>query len=630
MIPSSSAASASFRLSFNNSATHARGPFNKLTGVSNTNSQLVRKDAEQQFISHSKSVSELLTQAVSLAKSTLNTSETDSAHTVQRSVSGNISCDTVDSRADVAQVSRGAGSASLNEKIAVALDSLPSGRQFSVGKSEAAKTELFNDLTFSFKDNTLEKFAAIIENADGKSDRSSKAMQCVNDFMVMRHEIKSRLSPDDSKTLKELDNVTKSFISKIVKNGVGMNSFAAGSSKNYSGLKQFQGICNKLVALDKQSQGASGLSHNVDISNRILNALNNAGLSHEESLQVESLFRDSIEQHNDMLSGINNSQNLTPFEQAQTRLGHETIIFDLLANKLADMAQPKADDVANTGPGPEVKAGPSNQPGINITINAPFTYSYHEGNQGSEIPGMASGSQPASATTPDATQTDESAEVGTLSEDIDSSTDPQQNTQRREVENIFERSVQQSPDLSERHIQTTSAAGSPGQLVSRGSGDATDAVNEQHHDVTDAVTGPAVQPTRQDTQRREVENIFERSVQQTSDLSERHIQTTSAAGSPGQLVSRGSGDATDAVNEQHHDVTDAVTGPAVQPTRQDTQRREVENIFERSVQQTPDLSERHIQTTSVAGSPGSAYIGGPGSSSARTNPAESRRTALNN
>ncbi|MDX6019786.1 hypothetical protein SIL08_05770, partial [Scandinavium sp. V105_16] len=592
MIPSSSAASASFRLSFNNSATQARGPFNKLTGVSNTNSQLVRKDAEQQFISHSKSVSELLTQAVSLAKSTLNTSETDSAHTVQRSVSGNISCDTVDSRADVAQVSRGAGSASLNEKIAVALDSLPSGRQFSVGKSEAAKTELFNDLTFSFKDNTLDKFAAIIENADGKSDRSSKAMQCVNDFMVMRHEIKSRLSPDDSKTLKELDNVTKSFISKIVKNGVGMNSFAAGSSKNYSGLKQFQGICNKLVALDKQSQGASGLSHNVDISNRILNALNAAGLSHEESLQVESLFRDSIEQHNDMLSGINNSQNLTPFEQAQTRLGHETIIFDLLANKLADMAQPKADDAANTGP--EVKAGPSNQPGINITINAPFTYSYHEGNQGSEIPGMASGSQPASATTPDATQTDETAEVGTLSEDIDSSTDPQQNTQRREVENIFERSVQQTPDLSERHIHTTSAAGSPDQLVSRGSGDATDAVNEQHHDVTDAVTGPAVQPTRQDTQRREVENIFERSVQQTPDLSERHTQTTSVAGSPGSAYIGGPGSSSARTNPAESRRTALNNqGTSFQGLNrgqmggtQDTQRREVENIFERSVQQT--------------------------------------------
>ncbi|MFP2423890.1 hypothetical protein ACLEXA_20535, partial [Pseudescherichia vulneris] len=614
MIPSSSAASASFRLSFNNSATHARGPFNKLTGVSNTNSQLVRKDAEQQFISHSKSVTELLTQAISLVQSGVNTSETDSAHRAQSPASGDLSRASLDNHTEVAQNSRAAGGVSLNNKIASALQSLPSGEKFSAHKAETAKQALLNEIKQS-PSKTLAKFTAIVENNNGKCH--PKAMKCVEDFMVMRHEIKSRLSPDDSKTLKELDNVTKSFIASIAKNGVGMDSAAAGSSKNYSELKKHEAICSKLIALDKQSLQSSGLSYNVEISNRISESLTNAGLTHDEYVQVmdsvNNIFRDSIEEQNSILSSINRSTHLSSFEQAQTRLGQESITFDLLRNALADMAQPKADDAANPGPGPEVEAGPSNQPDINITINAPFTYTYHEGNQGSEIPGMASGSQPASATTPDATQTDESAEVGTLSEDIDSSTDPQQNTQRREVENIFERSVQQSPDLSERHIQTTSAAGSPGQLVSRGSGDATDAVNEQHHDVTDAVTGPAVQPTRQDTQRREVENIFERSVQQTPDLSERHIQTTSVAGSPGSAYIGGPGSSSARTNPAESRRTALNNqGTSFQGLNhgqtggtQNTQRREVENIFERSVQQTPDLSERHIQTTSVAGSPGS-------------------------
>lgn len=507
MIPSSSAVSALLGISLNNPATHARGPLSKVTGVSNNNSQLVRKDAEQQFVYHYKSVTELLTHAVSLAQSGINTSETYLVQRAQEPVNGELSRDSVDNHAEVTQNSRAVGGSLLNEKIASALKSLPSGERFSAQKAETAKQALLNEITtFQLPHKTLVAFTAIVENNSSKPE--PRAMKYVEDFMVMRHEIKSRLAPDDSKTLNELNNVTKSFISTIARNGVGMDSAAAGSSKNYSELKKHEAICSKIVVLDEQSQQSSGLSYNVEISNRISESLTNAGLTQDEYVQVmdsvHNIFRDSISEQNSILSAINRSSHLSSFEQAQTRLGQESITFDLLRNALADIAQPKADDAANPGPGPEIEMGPSNQPGINITINAPFTYTYHEGNQGSEAPGMASGSQQAFTTSSGTTQTDDPivpqsvmTAVRTLSEEMDSSTHPLQDSQRRAMANVFERSVQHTPDLSEQNSQTTYPDESPHRSVSRGLGSSTDAVNELHHDVIDAAMGPAVQPTGQ-------------------------------------------------------------------------------------------------------------------------------------
>ncbi|WP_455648687.1 hypothetical protein, partial [Kluyvera sp.] len=505
MIPTSRTASPLPCFSLNNPATQVRGPLSTVTGVSNINSQLVLKSAEQQFISHHKSVTELLTQAVSLAQNAINTRETDSAQRAQEPANGALSRDSVDNHAEVTQNSRVPGDASLNEKIAKALEKLPTGEQFAAQKAETAKQALLNEIaTFQLPDKTVAAFIAIVENNSGNAD--PRAMKCVEDFMVMRQEIKSRLAPDDSKAIKELNNVTKSFILSIVKNGVGMDSPAAGSSKNHSELKEHQAICNNLVALDKHSQQSSGLSFNVEIANRIYESLINEGLSQEECVQVmdnvHNIFRNSIAEQNSSLSIINRSRNLSPFEQAQTRLGQESITFDLLRNALADIAQPKADDAANPGPCPEIEMGPSNQPGINITINAPFTYTYHEGNQGSESPGMASGSQPAFTTSSGITQTDDpiapqsvTTAVGT--EEMDSSTHPLQDSQRPTMTNAVERSVQHVPDLSEQDSQTISPDESPRQSVSRGLGSNNDAANELHHDVIDAATGPAVQPTDQ-------------------------------------------------------------------------------------------------------------------------------------
>ncbi|HGF0772674.1 TPA: hypothetical protein ACF7ZB_005096, partial [Kluyvera georgiana] len=505
MIPTSRTASPLPCFSLNNPATQVRGPLSTVTGVSNINSQLVLKDAEQQFISHHKSVAELLTQAVSLAQNAINTSETDSAQRAQEPANRALSRDSVDNRAEVTQNSRAPGDASLNEKIANALKTLSSGEQFAAQKAETAKQALLNEIaTFQLPGKTVKAFTAIVENNSGNSE--PRAMKCVEDFMVMRHEIKSRLAPDDSKALKELNNVTKSFISSIAKNGVRMDSPAAGSSKNYSELKKHEAICNNLVALDKYSQQSSGLSYNVEIANRIHESLINEGVSQDEYVQVmdnvDHIFRNSIAEQNSSLSIINRSRNLSPFEQAQTRLGQESITFDLLRNALADIAQPKADDAANPGPGPEIEMGPSNQPGINITINAPFTYTYREGNQGSESPGMASGSEPAFTTSSGITQTDDpiapqsvTTAVGT--EEMDSSTHPLQDSQRPTMTNAVERSVQHAPDLSEQDSQTTSPDESPRQSVSRGLGSNNDAANELHHDVIDAATGPAVQPTDQ-------------------------------------------------------------------------------------------------------------------------------------
>ena len=661
MIPTSRTASPLPCFSLNNPATQVRGPLSTVTGVSNINSQLVLKSAEQQFISHHKSVTELLTQAVSLAQNAINTRETDSAQRAQEPANGTLSRDSVDNHAEVTQNSRVPGDASLNEKIAKALEKLPTGEQFAAQKAETAKQALLNEIaTFQLPGKTVAAFTAIVENNSGNAD--PRAMKCVEDFMVMHHEIKSRLAPDDSKAIKELKNLTKSFIPSIVKNGVGMDSPAAGSSKNHSELKKHQAICNNLVALDKHSQQSSGLSFNVEIANRIHESLINEGLSQEECVQVmdnvHNIFRNSIAEQNSSLSIINRSRNLSPFEQAQTRLGQQSITFDLLRNALADKAQPKADDAANPGPGPEIEMGPSNQPGINITINAPFTYTYHEGNQGSESPGMASGSQPAFTTSSGMTQTDDpiapqsvTTAVGT--EEMDSSTHPLQDSQRPTMTNAVERSVQHAPDLSEQDSQTTSPDESPRQSVSRGLGSNNDAANELHHDVIDAATGPAVQPTDQQEEQNTVNATRTDQASGTDgDRASLRSPVSSYIGGPGSANARSNPAEARRIVEPGPRVLNSqgtlfrmpasslagnMPGKPASATTPDTsagrmpdggttRNKETQTPGNTLSQGTGDGKVRDAAGQPLAAAkPDAPYIGGPGSASARSNPAEARR-----
>ncbi len=664
MIPSSSATAASFRLSFNNSTPSARGPFGDLTGISNTNLKLVLEDAVKKSGVHYKSVSELITHAGSLVQTAIDKSETDSAKRTENPASGELSQASVDNHAEVLQNSRSEGGISRNEKIVTALKSLPTGEQFVVHKATTAKDALFNEIkespsTFDLSQNTLAKFKSLVENNSGMGN--SKALKCVEDFMTIRHEIKSRLSPDDSKTRAELDKVTRSFISSIVKNGVGVNSPAAGSSKHADALNKHKQICSRLIALDKQS---SALSYNVEIANRIGESLIKAGLTQDECAEVmasaNNLFRDSIEENDSILSTINRSNHLSSFEQTQTRLGQESITFDLLKNALADLAKPKADDATDSGPGPEVKVEPSKEPGVNITINAPFNFTYHEGNKGSESPGTAPENQPAFMTTPDASQNEPIAPqlaavgVGTLPEEMDSPSHPLQNPQRRAMANVLESSVQHAPDHSEQESQTTSAVESPRQSVSRDSGDIGDVGNELRHDVIDSATRPAVESMRQDEKNTVSTDRTDQASGTDGNPTLLRSPVSSYIGGPGSSSARtnpaearrtaqGGPRALNSQGTQFQGLNgDQTSGTPASPgtsgvsggvgTRTapvgTSRGMETQNPERTSSRGTGSGQARGVTGGAApSASPASSYIGGPGSSGARANPAEDRRTA---
>ncbi|MGL5967308.1 MAG: hypothetical protein ACRCZ6_09040, partial [Kluyvera sp.] len=381
----------------------------------------------------------------------------------------------------------------------------------------------------------------------------------------------------------------------------------------------------------------------------------------EVMASANNLFRDSIEENDSILSTINRSNHLSSFEQTQTRLGQESITFDLLKNALADIAKPKADDAADSGPGPEVKVEPSKEPGVHVTINAPFNFTYHEGNKGSESPGTASESQPAFMATPDTTQIDDpiapqlaAVGVGALPEEMDLPAHPLQNPQRRAMANVSESSVQHTPDHSEQESQTTSAVESPRQSVSRDSGDIGDVGNELRHDVIDSATGPAVESMRQDEKNTVSTDRTDQASGTDGNPTLVRSPVSSYIGGPGSSSARtnpaearrtaqsgvrvlnSQGTQFQGMNGGQTSGTPASMGtsgvsqgvgtrtaPGVASVGTGTHNPERTSSRGTGSGQVRGVAEDTVPSAS----PTSSYIGGPGSSSARTNPAEARRTA---
>lgn len=266
---------------------------------------------------------------------------------------------------------------SFKQGISKALHELPSDEEFISQKQHDAKEDLIashKEANNKTEEKKFQKFISMITHFSGQEEH--RAVRCVNDFLMIRKEVKDSLQPEDSAKRSELDKLTSKFISIVSKNGLGIDSLAAGSMKSSeSKLNEFRSVCNRLVGLSRAENGKSDLTFNHQISDKIATAIFNSGLSAEQQKQVldksSDLFRASQAEHKDMHSSISGAP-LSPFEQVQNRLHHESIIFDLLNHRLAEMADnaPAADGKKQDGPA----AGPgaSAQPGqtiYNVTID---------------------------------------------------------------------------------------------------------------------------------------------------------------------------------------------------------------------------------------------------------------------
>ncbi|QIR27167.1 hypothetical protein [Kluyvera genomosp. 3] len=236
---------------------------------------------------------------------------------------------------------------------------------------------------------------------------------------------------------------------------------------------------------------------------------------------------------------------------------------------------------------------------------------------------------------------------------MDSSTHPLQDSQRPTMTNAVERSVQHAPDLSEQDSQTTSPDESPRQSVSRGLGSNNDAANELHHDVIDAATGPAVQPTDQQEEQNTVNATRTDQASGTDgDRASLRSPVSSYIGGPGSANARSNPAEARRIVEP---------GPTVLNSQGTLFRMPASSLAgnmpgkpasaatpDTSAGRTPDggtMRNKETQTPGntlsqgtgdgkvrdaagqppAAAKPDSPYIGGPGSANARANPAEARR-----
>lgn len=267
--------------------------------------------------------------------------------------------------------------ASFKQGINKALHELPSDEEFISQKQHDAREDLIashKEANNKTEEKKFQKFISMITHFSGQEEH--RAVRCVNDFLMIRKEVKDSLQPEDSAKRSELDKLTSKFISIVSKNGLGIDSLAAGSMKSSeSKLNKFRSVCNRLVGLSRAENGRSDLTFNHQISDKIATAIFNSGLSAEQQKQVldksSDLFRASQAEHKDMHSSISGAP-LSPFEQVQNRLHHESIIFDLLNHRLAEMADnaPAADGKKQDGPaaGPGAPAQPG-QTIYNVTID---------------------------------------------------------------------------------------------------------------------------------------------------------------------------------------------------------------------------------------------------------------------
>ncbi|WP_279051184.1 hypothetical protein [Cedecea davisae] len=265
--------------------------------------------------------------------------------------------------------------AAFKQAIGKALSELPSDEDFISQKQYDAKADLidsYKETNTKNEEKKFNKFIGLMTNFSGHEEH--RAVRCVNDFLMIRKEIKDSLQPEESAKRNELDKLTRKFISIVSKNGLGIDSLAAGSMKSGEAkLREFRNVCNKLVGLSNVDNGKTDLTFNRQIADKIKIALSRSGLSEEQQKQVfdksSELFRDAQAEHKDMHSSISGAP-LSIFEQVQNKLHHESIIFDLLNNRLSEMMddKPVVDDLKNNTPA----AGPATQPGqtiYNITID---------------------------------------------------------------------------------------------------------------------------------------------------------------------------------------------------------------------------------------------------------------------
>lgn len=258
-----------------------------------------------------------------------------------------------------------------------ALDSLPSSVQFISEKKAAAFQDLLNDVKnkYILKNNqpSFNNFVAMLS----KDESHPRALDCVNDFLMMRKEIKDSSPPlnEDKKSL--LNKLTENFIQTVAKDGLGADSYAAGSSKkNGSGtqaLNKFNNICNQLARM-KPGEGQSTLSFNPELADKFKIALSKIDppAVREKLMQQaqDFIFRPSLKEHGMIHTTIQTEHlGLGPFYSKQIQLGHEARILDLLKNKLLDSVDPKP-------PGPQRPPEPALAP-INLTLHLDNSFHWH-------------------------------------------------------------------------------------------------------------------------------------------------------------------------------------------------------------------------------------------------------------
>ncbi|WP_227318231.1 hypothetical protein [Cedecea davisae] len=377
----------SYTFARQNDPTHKTAVGAELRGVKNTNAQPGRLNI-QQALSSDKILAALLApnalQSGNYSVKVINNNEGEAADTTfQRSESVNTR-ETGESLAGVA----------FKQALSKALSELPSGENFISQKHEAARQDLMSDYQNkkgefkptldgkNISERTANKFISALSGSLGTG--CHVALDCVNDFLMIRKEIKDELSPDDREGIKKLNELTGKFISKIAKHGLGLDSYAAGSMKaGENGLRGFERICNDLVQLSNSIKKESGLTFNPELSMKVASALSGSGLSEAQCTEIltnnQDLFRNAIAEHADMHSSIP-GLSLSSFKGAQTTLHHEAVALDLLNNRLSEILDnvPAADAGKNNGPA----AGPGAQPAqitYNITIDNSIHSNINEG-----------------------------------------------------------------------------------------------------------------------------------------------------------------------------------------------------------------------------------------------------------
>ncbi|WP_380178197.1 hypothetical protein [Kalamiella sp. sgz302252] len=292
-------------------------------------------------------------------------------------------------------------SSSALAQLSTALRECPSHIEFNEKLRQAAIADLAADVSatksvnnLACSDKMLEEFITQIES----SDNDEIAQKNVDDFLIMRYLIKNEGL--DGYQIKELNKVTKEFIVFIRENGLGEYSAAAGSmgkdGDKESKLKKFNGICNKLAAINEEKKGFT-LNNNIaqEIDTTLTKHIPSKNDREAVTKNEDNFFRASYRDHSNMRRTILRDNSTGLFDQKRTLFNHESLVLDLLKkpmDKIADTDNKDRQKPAAAEQTPKVNAGEA-QPGI----YAPFVYidnsiHYHYGAQ----PAMANSGEKAS------------------------------------------------------------------------------------------------------------------------------------------------------------------------------------------------------------------------------------------